>query len=282
MHRITRDPAWTTEFERLGHTTDDHIDLAVAALLIAQSAYPDLEGESELEALEGMATVARQRIQEDGESNPLHNMNVIIRWLSDDLGFKGNHENFYDAKNSYINDILDRRLGIPISLSLIYIEVGRRAGVPLVGIGMPGNFLVGHSGIDDFFIDPFHDGSLISREEAKTLFRRMLVGAPINSEDTWSDTYLNPVTNKEFVIRMLRNLKGIHLRFQDYPQAVKILDMLVAMNASAPEERRDRGLIHFKLGNRAQALSDLKAFSDLQTPGLRDVTIDKIIQQLGS
>ncbi len=286
MERITREPAWTTDFERLGHMPDEDIDLAVAALFIAQSEYPDLEGESELEALDGMAAVARQRIEDDGDESALHRMNVISRWLADDLRFSGNHDNYYDARNSYINDVLDRHSGIPISLSLIYIEVGRRAGVPLVGIGMPGHFLVGHSGIDDHYIDPFHNGTLISRDEAKALFARMMADAPVSNSNggalDWNDAYLTPVTNRDFVTRMLRNLKAIHLRFQDFGRAVSIMDMLVAMHPTSPEERRDRGLAHFKLGNRAQALSDLKAFAEFQLPGQGDTTIDKIIHQLGS
>lgn len=284
MDHITREPAWTTTFERLGHMPDEDIDLGVAALLIAQAEYPELEGEPELEALDGMAAVARQRIEDDGDEGALHRMNVISRWLADDLGFTGNHDDYYDARNSYLNDILDRRTGIPISLSLIYIEVGRRAGVPLVGIGLPGHFLVGHSGITDHYIDPFHNGTLLSRDEAKALFARMMEDAPVpvKGEPAWDDAYLNPVTNREFVTRMLRNLKAIHLRFQDLRRAVNSMDMLVAIHPTSPEERRDRGLAHFKLGNRAQALSDLKVFAESQAPGQGDATIKKIIHQLGS
>jgi regulator of sirC expression with transglutaminase-like and TPR domain len=294
MDRVTREPAWTTDFERLGHMPDEDIDLAVAALFIAQAEYPDLEGESELEALDGMAAVVRQRIEDDGDEGALHRMNIISTWLADDLRFSGNHDNYYDARNSYINDVLDRHSGIPISLALIYIEVGRRAGVPLVGIGLPGHFLVGHSGIDDHYMDPFHGGTLISREEAKALFTRMMADAPVSGpskgrgggqgrgEIKWDDAYLTPVTNRDFVTRMLRNLKGIHLRFQDFDRAVRVMDMLVAMHPTSPEERRDRGLVHFKLGNRAQALSDLKVFAESQAPGLGDTTISNIINRLGS
>ena len=298
MNEITREPAWTSEFERLGRMADEDIDLSVAALLIAQSEYPGLEGESELEALDGMAAVVRRRLEEDGDEGPLHSMNVISRWLADDLGYSGNHDNYYDARNSYLNDILDRRTGIPISLALIYIEVGRRAGVPLVGIGMPGHFLVGHSGVEDFYLDPFHRGTLISREEAKDLFARMMMDAPVQApgrqgpgrggpgrgrrgEVAWDDAYLTPVTNRDFVTRMLRNLKAIHLRFQDYDRAVKVMDMLVAVHPTAPEERRDRGLAHLKLGNQAQALSDLRTFADSRPPGQGDAAIEKLIRQLG-
>ena len=129
------------------------------------------------------------------------------------------------SSNSYINDIIDRRTGIPIALALIYIEVGRRSGIPLVGIGMPGHFLVGHLGIEDHFIDPFHNGTLISKEEAMDLFKRLTA-----NRKKWSESFLEPVTNREFIIRMLRNLKAAHLKIKDLPQTVKVLDMLVAIN----------------------------------------------------
>ena len=282
MEQITREPAWTTDFERLGHMPDADIDLGVAALLIAQSEYPDLEGEAELEALDGMASVARGRLAADDDEDPLHRMGVLSRWLADDLGFAGSHDNYYDPRNSYINDVLDRRVGIPISLSLIYIEVGRRAGVPLVGVGLPGHFLVGHEGVADAFLDPFHGGSLLSRREAMDLFERMMAGAPAGAAVPWDDSHLRPVSRRGFVTRMLRNLKAIHLRFQDYERAVRVLDMLVAIHPAAPLERRDRGLAHYRRGNHAQALADLRRFVETCPPGETDPVIDKIIGKLGA
>ena len=274
---MTIEPEWTSDFERLGHLAEDQIDLAVASVLIAQSRYPELEGESELDALDSMASVLTDRIQQSKDDSPLHTMNLLSGWLYEELQYKGNHENYYDPRNSYINDIIDRRTGIPIALALIYIEVGRRAGIPLVGIGMPGHFLVGHLGIEDHFIDPFHNGTLISKEEAMDLFKRLTA-----NRKKWNESFLEPVTNREFIIRMLRNLKAAHLKIKDLPQTVKVLDMLVAINPKVIEERRDRGLIHYQLGNRAQALADLKFFSDSTAPSNRDKMVTKIIEELGA
>ena len=274
---VTIEPEWTSDFERLGHLAEDQIDLAVASVLIAQSRYPELEGESELDALDSMASVLTDRIQQSKDDSPLHTMNLLSGWLYEELQYKGNHENYYDPRNSYINDIIDRRTGIPIALALIYIEVGRRAGIPLVGIGMPGHFLVGHLGIEDHFIDPFHNGTLISKEEAMDLFKRLTA-----NRKKWSESFLEPVTNREFIIRMLRNLKAAHLKIKDLPQTVKVLDMLVAINPKVIEERRDRGLIHYQLGNRAQALADLKFFSDSTAPSNKDKMVTKIIEELGA
>ena len=281
MEHVTHDPAWTSEFERLGRMPDSEIDLAVAALLIAQAEYPDLEGEAELEALDDMAKVVRPRLEAEVNADPLGQLDTLRRWLADDLGFNGSHDNYYDPRNSYINDVLDRRVGIPISLSLIYVEVGRRAGLPMVGIGMPGHFLVGHEDVVDAFLDPFHGGSLLSRREAMDLFERMMAGAPGGVSIPWSDAYLTPISSRGFVTRMLRNLKGIHLRFQDYERAVRVLDMLVAIHPTEPMERRDRGLAHYRQGNRAQALADLRLFADSCPPGQGDPTIEEILQRLG-
>ena len=160
---------------------------------------------------------------------------------------------------------------------MVYIEVGKRAGIPLVGIGMPGHFLVGHLGISDHFIDPFHSGSIISRQEAIALFNRITA-----NRQQWNESFLDPVTNREFIIRMLRNLKAAHLKINDLSQTVKVLDMLVAINPAVIEERRDRGLIHYQLGNRAQALADLKFFSDSSDPANKDKMVTKIIEDLGA
>lgn len=274
---VTIEPEWTSDFERLTHLKDEQIDLAVASVFIAQSNYPLLEGESELEALDSMASVLSDRINQSKDDLPLHTMNLLSDWLYNELEYTGNHENYYDPKNSYINDIIDRRTGIPITLSLVYIEVGRRANMPLVGIGMPGHFLVGHLGINDHFIDPFHNGTIISKKEAVDLFKRITA----NKQD-WSESFLEPVTNREFIIRMLRNLKTAHLKINDLAQTVKVLDMLVSINPSVLEQRRDRGLIHYQLGNRAQALADLKFFSESTGLGDQDQMIAKIIKELGA
>tara|TARA_Y100000590_G_scaffold396892_1_gene478019 strand:- start:18288 stop:19115 length:828 start_codon:yes stop_codon:yes gene_type:complete len=274
---VTIEPEWTSDFERLGHLADDQIDLAVASILIAQSNYPELEGESELDALDSMSSVLLNRLHQSKDDSPLHAMNLLSGWLYDDLNYKGNHENYYDPKNSYINDVIDRRTGIPITLALIYIEVGKRAGIPLVGIGMPGHFLVGHLGIDDHFIDPFHNGSIISKQEAIALFKRISVG-----RQNWENQFLDPITNREFIIRMLRNLKAAHLKLNDLVQTVKVLNMLVAINPSAIQERRDRGLLHYQIGNRAQALADLKFFSESCDASNKDEMVNKIIKELGA
>ena len=147
-------------FAALVQARDDEIDLGLGALLIAASEYPDMDIEREAALLDGLASAVERRI-EDG-SDALRTLNTLSRVLFDDLGFRGNDDDYYDPRNSFLNDVLKRRLGIPITLALVYMEVGRRVGAPLLGIGMPGHFLVRHRDEADVYVDAFYGGILLS------------------------------------------------------------------------------------------------------------------------
>ena len=150
------------QFDRMVGAPDEDIDLARAALLIAASEYPTLSIERELFHIDAIAEGVASRMDDD---TPLYQLNTLSEYLFDELKFAGNHTNYHDPRNSFLNDVMERRLGIPITLSLLYIEVGKRLGVPLVGIGMPGHFIVRHRDEPDVFVDPFHGGILLSEDE---------------------------------------------------------------------------------------------------------------------
>ena len=265
-------PGAQKELARVATLPDERIDLAGAALLIAATEYPDLDMGQELGALDSLAAGAARGLDDDRD--PLHCVNAISRWLFDDLGFKGNDEDYYDPNNSYLNEVLSRRIGIPITLSLVYIEVGKRLGVPLVGIGMPGHFIVGHRDVKDVYIDPFQGGILLSLQECIERFRGVA-----GSRAAWDPKYLEPIGNRDFVARMLRNLKAVYFQREDYARAVTVLDMLVTLQPQLPEERRDRGLAHYRLGNHAHALDDLRAFSSARQDA-PDERIERLLSQL--
>ena len=158
----------TTEFAELLAQPDERIDLARAALLIAADAYPHLEADRYLRALDELADPLRTRIA--ASSDPYEKLAALRDHLHGDLGFRANREDYYDPRNSYLNEVLDRRLGIPISLSLVYVEVARRAGLPLHGVGLPGHFLVGYR--DDrteVFLDPFDGGRTVDEAACRAL-----------------------------------------------------------------------------------------------------------------
>ena len=245
--------AVSSQFARVAGLPGDSIDLARAAFLIAATDNPSLDVDRELDVLGSLAAGASNRLSE--KDDPLRRLNVLSEYLFDEVGFRGNQEDYYDPRNSFLNEVLSRRAGIPITLSVVYIEIGRRLGVPLVGIGMPGHFLVRHRNEESLFIDPFNGGILLSEEEcAQRLSELTQATVP------WDSRYLAPVSDRDIIARMLRNLKAIYLARQDDGRALAMIDWLLTLDAQAPHELRDRGVLRYRLGHYAEALEDLSGY----------------------
>lgn len=232
---------------------DGEIDLARGALLVAAAEYPELDVDAEMAALDSLAAAASRRL--GGEKDALAQVNGLSQYLFDEVGLRGNREDYSDPRNSYLNEVLDRRLGIPITLSLVYVEVGRRLGMPLAGIGMPGHFVVRHRDITDLAIDAFSGGLLLSDEECAQRVTEATQGAV-----PWHPRYLEPVTKREFLARILRNLKGAYLRLRDQRRALRTMDLLLTVEPGAIQERRDRGMLRYQLGKTDDALEDLEGY----------------------
>ena len=247
--------------------------MALCAMLIAATAYPHLDIGYELGLLDSLASVASRR--RGNERDPLPSVNLLSEYLFDEVGFRGSLEDYYDPRNSFLNDVLARRLGIPISLSLVYLEVGKRLGMSLSGVGMPGHLLVAHEDIEGLFIDPFHGGVLLSERECADRLRQVT-----QSHVPWDRKYLSPISNREFVARMLRNLKAIYLEQQDRSRTLEILDWLVTLQPDASHERRDRGLVNYHLGNYAEALEDLRSYLESEPQGRDAETIRGLVSRL--
>ncbi len=240
-------------FLRAARLPEGEIDLARAALLLAAMEYPSLDIDRELGLLDSLASAARSRL--DGDRDPLACANRLSEFLFDEMGFRGNREDYYDPRNSYLNDVLSRRLGIPITLALVYIEVGRRSGIPLAGIGMPGHFLVGHREAEGLYIDPFHGGILLSREECAERLRQAL-----GEETPWDPLYLAPIGNRDYIARMVRNLKGVYMRREDHRRALGMIEWLLRLEPPEAHDLRDRGLVYTRMGQHHQALADLRGY----------------------
>ncbi len=262
------------QFDQLGGMPEDDIDLAWAALLIAASEYPELDVIAQMEVLDSLAAGAAKGMGDDGD--PLSSVNNLSAYLFDEVGFHGNDSEYYDPRNSYLNEVLARRMGIPITLSLVCIEVGKRLGVPLEGVGMPGHFLLRHRDEPGIYIDPFHRGILLSEEECAQLLRDATRTAV-----PWDQSYLTTVSNRELIARILRNLKGIYLNQHDHQRALGIAGLAVSLQPNIIGERRDRGLIHYQLGNHQAALEDLRIYLAASPPGVDTSDVRRLVDRIG-
>ncbi|MCY3544618.1 MAG: transglutaminase-like domain-containing protein [Chloroflexi bacterium] len=261
-----------TQFDRIVGAPGEDIDMGRAALLIAATEYPRLNLDRELFKLDGIAEGIAGRMDDD---TPLYQLNTLSEYLFDELKFAGNHTNYHDPRNSFLNDVIERRLGIPITLSLLYLEVGKRLGVPLLGIGMPGHFIVRHRDEFDVFVDPFHGGILLSEDECAERLKQVTQGSL-----AWSPEFLEPVSSREFIARMLRNLKVVYLQRRNYERVLATIDRVIALQPEAAVEFRDRGVVNYRLGNYEDALEDLGAYV-ASGEGVSDgATVMRLIDQI--
>jgi regulator of sirC expression with transglutaminase-like and TPR domain len=228
-----------------------------AALLIAQEEHPDMDVAAYLRRLDGLAAAVRARLPQAPEpTDIIDNLNIQ---LFREEGLTGNESEYYDPRNSFLNEVLDRKRGIPITLSVIYLEVGRRLGLPLVGVGFPGHFLVKYSGADgEIVLDPFAGGATLSREDLVQRLRRMYGDA--NPFLAQIPQLLAPASKKEILVRILRNLKGIYLQKNDFARALAASDRILLVAPDLATEVRDRGAVHQRLGHLQAAQQDLRRY----------------------
>ena len=270
---MIEDPSIWQQFVDLAESSDSGIDLATAALLIAAAEYPDLNIASQMGVLDSLSAGAAKRLGEDRD--PLFTVNTLSEYLFDEIGFSGNQEDYYDPRNSFLNEVLSRRVGIPITLSLVCIEVGKRLDIPLVGVGMPGHFLLKHRDEEDLFIDPYHRGVLLSEEEC-TQRLRQVAGPNV----AWDSRFLAPISNRDYIARILRNLKAIFAERRDHQRALTMIDRLVALYPESPQERRDRGLVHYQLQHHEEALVDLKFYLEATTENRETEAVQRLVSRL--
>jgi len=233
---------------------DAAVDLAEAALLIAHEEYPDLDVPGYLARLDLMGTELRERLLE--EPRPERAVMALNRYLFHEQGFRGNTSEYYDPRNSYLNDVLDRRIGIPITLSTVYIEVASRAGLQVEGVGLPGHFIVRvRTPVRGFLIDPFHCGALLSERECQDRLDRIF-GGKVKMEAR----HLVRCGRKAMLERMLQNLKAIYVKQGDLTRALRVVEQLLKVDPGSANEIRDRGTIYAALDCYALAARDLETY----------------------
>ena len=241
-------------FQQLVTLPDPAIPLAEAALLMACEEYPQLELSPYLDKLDRMADMAQESLR--AGDTPIQTVEKINTVLFETLGFRGNTEDYYDPRNSFFNDVLDRRMGIPITLSTVYLEVARRLKFPIVGVGMPGHFIVKFADRnDEFFLDPFNRGEIMTRDDCRRRVQEMY-GDTIE----FNDRLLSRVTNRQILSRMLNNLKVIYLKAQAFDKGLSIVDMMLMTNPEDFAQYRDRGLLRLQLRQFEPAAKDFNEY----------------------
>jgi regulator of sirC expression with transglutaminase-like and TPR domain len=253
-------------------------DLAVAALMIARVAYPNLDVSQYIDELDRLGGEARLRVSEAParpsetpdyvDPDAYARILALNQFLFTELQFVGNDQHYEDPRNSFLNDVLDRRTGIPITLALVYKEVARRAGVSVEGINFPGHFLLrcptppGSRYPRDLIIDAHHGGALLTEGMCRELLLRHAGDAA-----RWDQHLMAYATKPQILARMLLNLKRSYVRMYSFPQARDITEMLLAVDPSSINELRDRGLLAYHLNDFPAALRDLQHYLALSPKG---------------
>jgi len=258
------------EFHAAVQRPDHEIDLARAALLYARDAYPELDPAVYLNQLDKWAEDIRSQIA--ASADPIAALN---QYFFSDLHFRGNRRYYGDPFNSYLNQVIDRRLGLPITLSVLYIELARRVGLQVDGVGLPGHFIVKHldrQGVR--FIDPFHQGRLLTPDDC-----RNLVVDLSNGSLAFQPAMLEAVSARHILTRMLTNLKNAYVQEQQFDRAVPVVERLIDLAPADAVHWRDLGLLHYQLDRYGPALQALHQYVSI-TNAAPDDPVQQVIAQL--
>ncbi len=267
------------QLESLASLTDEAIDLAAGALTISRLFQPWLPAERYLERLDDLAADAGRRVPDGAEL--LDRVAALNEFLFGEVGFAGNQADFYDPRNSFLDQVMERRLGIPISLALVYVEVASRLGLPAFGVGFPAHFLVRVGrGATALMLDVYAGGVSLAEEE---LDQRL---AEVFGEGVFTvranPSLLRPATKREILVRMLRNLVGVYRHRGDSANRLEALSAALTLAPDMAEELRERGLLYRDLGYAPAALADLHRFSELSDNAEDIASVADILRDLES
>ncbi len=247
------------------------VNLDVAALEVATIEYPEITPDPFVEILDSYAVELSERLSPhtDGEEF----IEVASAYMFDELGFCGNQEDYYNPRNSCLNEVVTARIGNPISLAVVYIEIARRLARPVQGIALPGHFFVKYDDGDyKAYVDVFHGGRIVDERECFDL-ASSIVSTPVNDP-----TYLAPVENHHIVVRMLNNLRSIYLRNRDYVKAFEVLTLLLKATPLSGDCFLQRGVVNIELRKFEQAKDDLQHYLILEPLALDRRAVEQQIR----
>jgi regulator of sirC expression with transglutaminase-like and TPR domain len=242
-----------TYFERLMKKPEQQVRLAEAALYIASDEYPEIDIRLYLNLLNEWSTTLKKTVSRKPAPSRLEVLNDL---LFEKMQFSGNIDNYYDPKNSFLNHVIDSRKGIPISLSVIYLELAWNLGLDAAGVGFPGHFLVRINDDGKFlYVDSFYRGRVMTVSDCMEFWNDISEG-----ELEFQDSFLTSINKRQILIRMLRNLKSIYLEQKNYKKLISVLDKIVILHPQLPDEVRDRGIIHYQMQAYRLALKDFEYY----------------------
>ena len=249
-------PSPRQEFTREVDRPQGEVDLARAALLVAREEYPQLPVERYLGRLDQLAEEVKDRL--DNETAPPVVLQELVATLYHRNGFRGNRKAYYDPRNSFLSDVLDRRTGIPLTLGMVVLEVGWRLGLPLEGVNFPGHFLVRLRGEGlNLLLDPFDRGRIRFEDQAQELLDRVYGGMVRVRDD-----FLRSASRRDMLVRLLTNLKGVYVNVHDHRRALAAVERILIIHPTAPAEIRDRGTLLARMGRTEEALEQLEWYLD--------------------
>jgi regulator of sirC expression with transglutaminase-like and TPR domain len=251
--------------------------LAEGALLIAAEEYQDLDIDGYLQRIDSMGATLRRRLRSDISATEA--LLALNRYVFEELGFSGNADDYYDPRNSYLNDVIDRKLGIPITLAVLYIEIGRRIGLPLHGVSFPSHFLVKcvlREGA--IVLDPYARGASLRLEDLQQRLQALINDVEV--DQTVLNTMLVPARPTDIFARMLRNLRTIHLSKGDRLKALNASNRIINLVPGAADEYRDRAQLYFELECFRAALADFHTYLRLKPDAADSETVTRQIAEL--
>ena len=265
------------QLSKLMRTPDSSFNIAESALIVAQHEYPSLDIPGYLQRLDQIAERLRLRVPAD--AGKPHVISMLNHYLFRELGYAGNRDNFYDPRNSFLNDVIDRRIGIPITLSILYMEIGRRVGVNLQGVSFPGHFLakyVTDQGV--IVLDPFNQGISLSEADLRERLRQS--GGGVDSLDMPLSALLRAATPHEILLRLARNLKAIYSNAGELEKAIATANLILCLNPQDASELRDRATMYHQLFCYRAALADFERLVQIDVDAAEDDRIRATIAEL--
>ena len=232
---------------------DERIDLIRAALVIARTEYPDLD----IEAYASRVTDLSRRVASLApDLTPQRTLKALNEVLFGEMKLRGNRDDYYDPRNSFLNDVFDRGLGIPITLAIVYMEVARRVGFSLSGVGMPGHFLLKHySNEGELLIDCFDCGHIVTRKDCQSKLDEIYSG-----EMKLRPEFLHPISRRQILLRMLNNLKTVYLSTRNFRKALAVSDLVLVLYPRSAEDVKQRALLRYSMNLHKLAGEDLNEY----------------------